>query len=310
MLYTKPGIRTSQCCLKDTVHYYGTGLHSGLYLSMTLLPAPPDSGVQFLRTDVDLEHTVIDASWRNIVDSPLRTVLGNEHGITVTAVEYLLAALRICGVDNVLIEVSGEEVPTIAPGDLSLVSLINRAGVVSQQVPRFGIWIERPIEVRLNEQSALLNPSTRPTITAEIELTDVNTVDTRFVSVPLVDHVFEQEIFPVQGCGFDDQPYRLREQHDAEGKAIAADDNHQTNEPRLHSDDAVPVDMILRSLGCLVLAEAPIFGHLFVNSPRHRLTHALLREIFAHPEAWTRQSYTDICQQCKYDQGEIATRLH
>jgi UDP-3-O-[3-hydroxymyristoyl] N-acetylglucosamine deacetylase len=277
---------------------------------LTLLPAPPDSGVKFLRTDVDLDHAVIAASWRNIVNSPLSTVLGNEHGVTVIAVEYLLAALRICGVDNVLIEVSGEEVPTIAPGDLSLVSLINRVGIVSQQLPRFGIWIERPIEARLCKQSALLNPSTKPTITAEIDLTGINTIDTRFVSVPLVDHVFAQEIFPVRGSGLGDQPYRLRAQHDSVNKAIASDDNSQINEARLQSADTIPVHMILRSLGCLVLAEMPVFGHLFVNSPKHRLTHALLREIFAHPEAWTRRSYTNICQQCNYDQGEVASRLH
>ncbi len=277
---------------------------------MTLLPAPPNSGVHFVRTDVDLEHAVIAASWRNIVDAPLCTMLGNEHGVTVTAVEYLLATLRICGVDNVLIEVSGEEVPAIDPGGISLVSLINKAGVVSQQVPRFGIWIERPIEVRLSEQSALLNPSIKPTITAEIDLPGNNTIDTRFVSVPLLDHVFEQEILPTQGSGLDDQLYRLREQHESGHKTFASGDNRQINEPRLDFADAVPIHMILHSLGGLVLAEAPVFGHLFVNNPGHRLTHALIREIFAHPEAWTRQSYTKICQQCTYDQGAIASRLH
>ena len=276
---------------------------------MTLRPSPPNSGIHFLRTDVDFDQAVIAASWRNIIESPLGTVLGNEHGVTITAVEYLMAALRICGVDNVLIEVSGEEVPEMATGDISLVSLINGAGVSNQQEPRFGIWIEQPIEVRLAEQSALLNPSTRPTFTAEIDLLGINTIDTRYVSVPMLDHVFEQEIIPAPGSGPNDQLYRLREGHELVDNPFSSDDN-LVDDPLVDFVDELPVHMILRNLGGLVLAEAPIFGHLFVNGLGHRLTHALIREIYSQPEAWTRQSYKNICQHCEYDQKEASSRLH
>jgi len=200
-------------------------------------------------------------------------------------------------------------VPAIAPRDDSLVALINAAGVGSQQEHRYGIWIERSIEVRLANQSVLLNPSTRPTFTAEIDLSSTNTIDTRFVSVPLLDRVFEREIFPAQGYGLDDQLYRLRERHEVGYQPFSSGDN-QINDARLEFTDAVPVHMILRNLGGLVLAEAPIFGHLFVNDPGHRLTQALLREIFAQPDAWSRQSYVKICQQCNYDLDEISERLH
>ncbi|MDH3762374.1 MAG: UDP-3-O-acyl-N-acetylglucosamine deacetylase, partial [Gammaproteobacteria bacterium] len=264
MLYSNPDIRTSQCSLTKPVHYSGTGFYSGLLLSMTLRPSPPNSGIHFLRTDVDFDQAVIAASWRNIIESPLGTVLGNEHGVTITAVEYLMAALRICGVDNVLIEVSGEEVPEMATGDISLVSLINGAGVSNQQEPRFGIWIEQPIEVRLAEQSALLNPSTRPTFTAEIDLLGINTIDTRYVSVPMLDHVFEQDIIPAPGSGPNDQLYRLREGHELVDNPFSSDDN-LVDDPLVDFVDELPVHMILRNLGGLVLAEAPIFGHLFIN---------------------------------------------
>ncbi len=277
---------------------------------MTLLPAPPDSGVKILRTDVDSENAVITASWRNIIDSPQGTVLGNEHGVSVSSLEYLLAALRICGVDNVLIEVSGGEIPAVAADDLSLVSLINRAGVASQQVPRFGIWIERPVEVRLREQSALLNPSINPTITAEIELTGTDTLDTRYVSAPMIDHIFERKIFPAHGSGLEDQLSRAGVQHESMDTTNTPDDNRQITEPRLTPADAVPVQMFLHSLGCLALAEMPVFGHLFVNGSDHRLIHALLREMFACPAAWSRQSYESICQQCNYDQDVFGLRLH
>ena len=300
----------TQCCLKRPVQFDGIGIHSGLFRTTTLLPAPPGSGVKFRRTDVDVEKAVIPASWRNIVDSPHGTVLGNDHGIVVASVDLLLAALRICGVDNVLIEVSGEEIPAVAPDDLSLVSLINRAGVVSQPMPRLGIWIERPLDVRLGSQSALLNPSVKPTITAEIELTGTDIFDARYVSAPLLDHIFEREIFPAQGSGLGDQFSRPQAPDEAPYPTATADGIPQIDPSRQSSADAVPVQLFLRSLGCLALAEMSIFGHLFVNGASHRLIHALLREIFSQPKAWSRQSYETICQQCKYDQNEGGLRLH
>jgi UDP-3-O-[3-hydroxymyristoyl] N-acetylglucosamine deacetylase len=124
VVYTKPGIHTSQCTIKDTVHYVGVGLHNGCSVSMTLHPAAPNSGVCFVRKDVDARQSVIAARWQNIVDTRLCTVLGNEHGFTVSTVEHLLAALRGCGVDNLLIEISGEEVAILDGSSAQLVEII------------------------------------------------------------------------------------------------------------------------------------------------------------------------------------------
>ena len=101
MVYSNPTNSTTQCTITEAIHYVGVGLHNGRSVSMTLYPASPNNGICFLRRDVDPEHMLIRATWKNVVDTRLCTVLGNEYGVTISTVEHLLAALRSCGIDIV-----------------------------------------------------------------------------------------------------------------------------------------------------------------------------------------------------------------
>ena len=201
MVYLNPSAYTSQCTINETIHYIGAGLHNGRKVSMNLHPAAPNTGVCFVRTDVDQQQAVIPARWQNVVDTRMSTVLGNEYGFTVGTVEHLLAALRGCGVDNVLVEISGDEVPILDGSSAPLVATIKKFGVIPQRVQRFGIWIERPIEVRQGERYAILAPSAVPQISVDIEFPDT-AVGTQCLSVELVDDLFEHEIAPARTFGF------------------------------------------------------------------------------------------------------------
>ena len=297
MVYTKPGIHTSQCTINDTVHYVGVGLHNGCNVTMILHPAAPNSGVCFVRKDVDARQSVIPACWQNVVDTRLSTVLGNEHGFSVSTVEHLLAALRGCGVDNLLIEISGDEVPILDGSSAPLVAMIKEVGVVPQRLPRYGIWIERTIEVRQGERYAILEPSSVPRISVDIEFPTA-VIGLQNLSVDLVDDVFEREIAPARTFGFVDEIEQLREQGLALGgsmrNAIVVDGNEILNSEGLRFPDEFARHKVLDCLGDLALAGAPIFGHLRAYKPGHRLNNALLREVFAHPDAWSRLSYKEV----------------
>lgn len=299
MIYSKLANGTLQCTTNEVIHYVGIGLHSGHKVTMTLYPAAPNTGICFLRRDVEPEHMLIRASWKNVVDTRLCTVLGNEHGVTVSTVEHLLAALRSCGVDNLLIEINGDEVPILDGSCAPLVEMITRAGIVSQRLPRFGIWIERPIEVRQGEHYAVLAPSEVPGITVDIEFANA-AIGSQCASVDLIDQVFETEIAPARTFGFADELEQLREQGLALGgsirNAILLDDDRIVNEEGLRFADEFARHKILDCLGDLALAEAPIFGQLYARKPGHRLNNALLREMFAHADAWSRLTYAQINQ--------------
>jgi UDP-3-O-[3-hydroxymyristoyl] N-acetylglucosamine deacetylase len=299
MIYLKLDNATSQCTTNEIIHYVGIGLHSGHKVSMTLYPAAPNTGICFLRRDVDPEHMLIRASWKNVVDTRLCTVLGNEHGVTVSTVEHLLAALRSCGIDNLLIEISGDEVPILDGSCAPLVEMINQAGIVSQRLPRFGICIDRPIEVRQGEHYAVLAPCEVPRITVDIEFAN-SAIGSQYLSVDLTDKSFETEIAPARTFGFADEVEQLREQGLALGgsvrNAVLLDDDRVVNEEGLRFTDEFARHKILDCLGDLALAGAPIFGQLYAHKPGHRLNNALLREMFAHTDSWSKLTYEEINQ--------------
>jgi len=313
MVYSDPTTGNSQCTINDIIHYVGVGLHSGHRVSMNLYPAAPNTGICFVRKDVEPEHAVIHASWHNVVDTRLCTVLGNDHGVTISTVEHLLAAIRGCGVDNLLIELSSDEVPILDGSCLPLVDMIKKGGVVSQRLPRFGIWIERQIEVRQGERYAVLSPSSAPRITVDIEFSNP-AIGSQCVSVEMIDNVFEKEIAPARTFGFADELDQLREQGLALGgstrNAVLVDDDGVVNEEGLRFADEFARHKILDCLGDLALAGAPIFGHLFTHKPGHRLNNALLRELFAHQDAWSRLSYEEINQRIEQEEAGNAARKY
>jgi UDP-3-O-[3-hydroxymyristoyl] N-acetylglucosamine deacetylase len=134
MVLTRPPNSNTQCTINEIVPYVGIGPHSGRRVSVQLHPAAPNSGIFFIRTDVPVAHSVIRTSSKNIVDTHLCTVLGNEHGVTIATVEHLLAAILGCGIDNMMIEISGDEVPILSGNSAQIIKIINNAGVVSQRL--------------------------------------------------------------------------------------------------------------------------------------------------------------------------------
>ncbi len=297
MVYSNPVNSTLQCTINEVIHYVGIGLHSGHRVSMKLQPAAPNNGIIFVRKGFEHDHGVIHASWKNVVDTRLCTVLGNEHGSTISTVEHLLAALRSCGVDNLLIEVSGDEIPVLDGSCAPLIEMIKKAGVVSQRLPRLGIWVERAIEVRQGERFALLVPSDTPQITVDIDFPHI-AIGAQSLSVEMTDNVFEQEIAPARTFGFAEELEQLHAQGLALGgsmrNAILVDNDGVVNAEGLRFDDEFARHKILDCLGDLALSGAPIFGHLITYKPGHRLNNALLRELFAHPDAWSKLSYAEI----------------
>jgi len=309
MVYLNPTSSTTQCTINNPVHYVGIGLHSGHSVAMNLYPAAPNSGICFVRQDVHPADAVIHASWKNVVDTRLCTVLGNEHGVTIGTVEHLLAAIRSCGIDNLLIEISADEVPILDGSCAPMVEIIKQAGITAQRLPRFGIWIERRIEVRQGERFAILEPSSVPRVSVEIDFAS-EAIGTQCMSIDLVDNVFENEIAPARTFGFASELEQLRAQGLALGgsmrNAVLIDEDTVVNEDGLRFDDEFARHKILDCIGDLALAGAPIFGHLYAHKPGHRLNHALLREMFAHQNAWRRMTYEEIMQRVDFEDSRRA----
>jgi UDP-3-O-[3-hydroxymyristoyl] N-acetylglucosamine deacetylase / 3-hydroxyacyl-[acyl-carrier-protein] dehydratase len=114
----------------------GTGLHTGIYVNMTLKPANAGFGFQFQRIDLP-DMPVIKADCDLVTDVSRGTTL-EQNGVKVSTVEHLLAALVGSGVDNCLIELNGPEIPIMDGSSAPFIEIIEEAGVVEQDATK--IW--------------------------------------------------------------------------------------------------------------------------------------------------------------------------
>ncbi len=139
-----------QNTLKNRYAFEGIGLHTGKYAHMTLCPAPADTGIRFLRTDLGPDATV-EALAENVTNTARSTTLSSGDAKVVT-VEHLLSALTGLGVDNALIEIDNDEVPILDGSARLYAEAIRADGLQSQDAERRFITVPREIEVR-DEQS-------------------------------------------------------------------------------------------------------------------------------------------------------------
>ncbi len=99
----------AQRTLTNSIKAFGVGLHSGDPISLELKPAPPDTGIIFVRTDLD-PSVAIKARAENVGDTTLSTTLCNGD-IKISTVEHLLSAMAGLGIDNAYVEVNAAEIP-------------------------------------------------------------------------------------------------------------------------------------------------------------------------------------------------------
>ena len=134
-----------QQTIAGPVQIAGRALHSGVHVNLRLLPLPPDSGIMFVRPD--LESEPVKASPEIVRDTRRCMALGSETW-RIQTVEHLMAALHGLDVDNVLIEVDGEEIPVVDGSALEFVKAIQRVGLVEQDCARRTRKLHQPVWVQ------------------------------------------------------------------------------------------------------------------------------------------------------------------
>ena len=137
----------------------GVGVHSGEKARLVLKPAPVGTGVVFRRTDLGLKNASVLAHANNVSDVQLGTTISNEAGVSVAVVEHLMAAVCGLGIDNLLIEIDGPEVPIMDGSSAVYCELLLQAGLKQQTAPRRRIRILETIEIVDGPKRASLSPS-------------------------------------------------------------------------------------------------------------------------------------------------------
>ncbi len=278
-----------QHTLTSAITFIGIGLHSGKRTVMTLKPAAANHRVRFLRKDVEKGHREVIPRWHNVLDTQLCTGIANEHGVRVSTIEHLLAALRCCGIDNLLVELDSEEIPIMDGSAAPFVDRIRRVGTRQQNAHRWMIRIEYPLAHRDGDKFVLVLPAAEPRITVEIDF-PFSCIGRQIASVAL-DERMSEEIAAARTFGFTDQLQELKQQGLALGgslrNAILVDGQRVVNDEALRFPDEFVRHKLLDTIGDLALVGAPIHGNFHAYKPGHALIQAFVRKLFAYPSAWS-----------------------
>lgn len=283
------GLRQRTLAAEFTV--CGKGIHTGEYVRMTVFPAEPDVGICFLRSDQPPSRALVLARWSNVVNAQYSTDVGNAAGVTVRTVEHLMAAFRLAGVDNALVELDGPEVPAVDGSADPFIRKIEQAGTLAQDAPGRAIIVLRPVQVKDGNRFARLSPSHSPRLIVTIDYPGT-TLGMQSISATWSRDVLKREIAPARTFGFAADHTGLMERGHALGadlgNTVVVDGAQIRNLGGLRYRDEFVRHKMLDAIGDLYLAGWPIRGNYEGYRPGHTLNVKLIKRLFEQPsDAWT-----------------------
>jgi UDP-3-O-[3-hydroxymyristoyl] N-acetylglucosamine deacetylase len=266
----------------------GIGLHTGAPVRLTVRPAEAGKGVVFVRTDVKGD-AAIPAHALKVSTTQLGTNLTNETGVSVATVEHFLAACAGTGVDNLVAELDGPELPILDGSSAPFVELLAEAGIAEQGAPRRILKILKPVEVRDGVKFARLSPGAGFEMRVAIDFAS-KAIGRQTISFAMKPGAFARDIAWARTFGFAREVEALRAMGKARGgsmdNAIVVDGDTVLNEGGLKVPDEFVRHKLLDVIGDLFLAGGPIEGLYEGEQPGHALNNRLLRALFADATAF------------------------
>ena len=275
----------AQTTLSDTVTLTGIGVHSGAEVSISLHPADANSGIVFLIGDAEVR-----ADWRGVSATELCTVVGDKSKGAVATIEHLMSALMGLGVDNVLIEIDGTEMPIMDGSAAAFVEAIDQVGLARLAARRRYIKVLKPVRVELGSGFGEFRPfeGTRYDITIDFP----NQVIGRQAMVTdLTPDTFRRDIARARTFGFVKDLEKLLPMGLCRGSSlensVALQDDRVLNPEGLRWSDEFVRHKTLDAIGDIALAGAPILGLYRSYRGGHRVNFEAVGALLSDPTAWT-----------------------
>ncbi|MCL5024308.1 MAG: UDP-3-O-acyl-N-acetylglucosamine deacetylase [Nitrospirae bacterium] len=290
-----------QRTLRQEVSFSGIGLHTGRYATVTLKPAPRDSGIIFNRVD---RTAVIRSYIGAVTDTAFATTLGNGT-VKIKTVEHILAALAGIGIDNLIIEVDGPEIPILDGSSTELVSIILKGGIAKQGKKMPYMRITKPVVMEDGHAQIAIFPYAGRRITYRIHFNH-HLLGEQSLSIELNEETFIKEVAPARTFGFlKDVQYMMANGFAKGGSpsnAIILSDEGILNSSGLRFKDEFVRHKILDSIGDFSLIGFPIYGHILADKAGHSTHRNFIRKIISCPECWEIVS--------EAEQHQTQTQLH
>lgn len=277
----------NQQTLAAAVTCSGVGLHSGQPATITLRPAPPDTGVVFVNRKEDANSSLL-ASIEHCVPTELCTAI-NGNGFQVKTIEHVLSALAGLEVDNVYIDVTGNEIPVMDGSAAPFVHLIRSAGVISQDRKQPFLKITAPIEVSEGSKRVRIEPASTPRITYSIHY-DHPLINTQTYVHECSSNTFESQIAGARTFGFLHEVQALWARGLGKGgtldNTVVLSKDGIVNQSGLRFLNEFVRHKVLDLIGDFSLLGTSFIGHIIAERSGHALHTRLVQQILDQPEKW------------------------
>ncbi|MDP1948127.1 MAG: UDP-3-O-acyl-N-acetylglucosamine deacetylase [Nitrospirota bacterium] len=276
-----------QQTLANAVSCSGVGLHSGLPVTLTLRPAPADTGVVFVNRS-GKGGASLAASVEHLVATELCTAISG-NGFQVKTIEHILAALTGLDIDNVYVEVDAAEAPVMDGSAGHFVRLIRSAGIAPQSQRQPYLKITRPLEVVDGNRRVRIEPSSTTKITYSIHYNHP-LIQTQTYAYEHSVHAFEREIADARTFGFMQEVEALWARGLGKGgsldNTIILSQDGILNESGLRFTNEFVRHKILDLIGDFSLLGVPFIGHVIAERSGHAIHTRLVQQILNHSDSW------------------------
>ncbi len=267
--------------VRRPVEASGIGLHSGVPVRIRILPAPPSTGIVFLRTDLD--RFPIAASWRHVARVSYATSLMRQ-GVLISTTEHLLSVFYSMGIDNAYVEIDNLEVPILDGSGLPFVKMIEQAGLKHYRRLRRYLRIRRPVTVEDRDRRISILPSDTFRLTCEIRFPHP-LVGAQMLEMEVSPQRYASDIAPARTFGFEKELDQLRDMGLIRGasleNAVCFNGERVLNPGGLRFADECCRHKALDLIGDLALIGRPLLGHVIAERAGHAMHTALVSRIMS-----------------------------
>ena len=286
-----------QRTIKSLTRAVGVGVHSGHRVELTLRPAAPDTGIVFRRTDLPVPVEIAVNAYA-VSDTRMASTIsagGDPGAPKVQTIEHLMSACAGLGLDNLIVDITAEEVPILDGSAASFVFLLQSAGIELQQAPKRFIRVKKAVEIREGEGAQLkwarLEPFHGYKLSFEIEFNHpaVDATGQR-VEFDFSAGQYRRDIARARTFGFTKDVEMMRARGLGLGgnmdNVIVVDDHRVLNSEGLRYDDEFVKHKILDAIGDLHIAGKPLLASYVAFRSGHALNNQLLRKLLADETAF------------------------
>ena len=271
----------NQRTIKNSIAFADIGLHTGKKVVAKVIPSAPNTGIIFKRTDLN-KNNIVFPNVHNVSDANFCTTISNEHGVKVSTVEHLMAALFIKGIDNALIEINSEEVPIFDGSSMEFIKEIEKVGVQQSDLPIKIIKINKEVHHEDGLKKISVSPS-KINLEIDFEIKFNNPIINTQRNVV---NIFEDNLNDIINartfCLFEDIA-KLKKMDLAKGgslkNALVVKNKKILNSGGLRDPKEFVNHKILDCLGDLYLMGYRTIGKIKCTQGGHKLTNELLRKV-------------------------------